>query len=147
MVQRRKFFRSWRPSQDKKKEDDVGRNLSEDESFTGWWTEGSAPFRRSRTGTVKRIDYLSQTGDKTFMGWWCEEIRRHGYDCELREKERGDFELSGNLASARLFHTQVIEPRKMKLPLHKRKVHIEAMTVLRRQTGRGFGEKIRSQFK
>jgi hypothetical protein len=65
----------------------------------------------------------------------------------LREKEEGDFELSGNLASAWLFHTQVIEPRKMKLPLHKRKVHTEAMTVLRRQIGRGFGQKIRSQFK
>jgi hypothetical protein len=81
------------------------------------------------------------------MEWWGEEIRRRGFDCELREKEKGDFELAGNLASVWLFHSQIIEPRKTKLPLHKRKVHTEAMAVLRRQIGRDFGEKIRSQFK
>ena len=65
----------------------------------------------------------------------------------MREKEKGDFELEGDLASAWLFQKQIIEPRKAKLPKHKRSVHKEAMRVLPRQIGRGFGEKIRSQFK
>jgi hypothetical protein len=96
---------------------------------------------------VKRIVYLSQTGDRTFMEWWCEQIKEHGFDCVLVEREKGDFELAGSLASAWIFHVRIVEPRKEKLPLHKRKVHNEAMRVLPRQIGRGFGEKIRSQFK
>jgi hypothetical protein len=81
------------------------------------------------------------------MEWWCEQIQAHGFDCELLEKEKGDFELAGSLASAWMFHSRIVEPRKEKLPLRKRKVHSEAMQVLPRQIGRGFGEKIRSQFK
>jgi hypothetical protein len=147
-VGQRRRFRTWNPPPDRKRnEAGAVRSLSEDELFTGWWTEGSTPFRRSRTGTVKRIVYLSQTGDRTFMEWWCEQIKEHGFDCVLVEREKGDFELAGSLASAWIFHVRIVEPRKEKLPLHKRKVHNEAMRVLPRQIGRGFGEKIRSQFK
>jgi hypothetical protein len=147
MAGQKRFFRRWTPREDGKKEADVSTSLSADELFTGWWTEGSIPFRRSRTGTVKRIVYLSQTGDKTFMEWRSGEIKKQGFSCILREKEKGDFELEGDLAPAWLFHEQIIEPRKAKLPRHKRSVHDEAMKVLPRQIGRGFGEKIRSQFK
>jgi len=141
-------FKVWHPPPYRKNDEiQEGRSLSEDELFTGWWTEGSTPFRRSRTGTVKRIVYLSKTGDRTFMEWWCDEIKRLGFDCVLVEKEKGDFELAGSLGSAWIFHSRIIEPRKEKLPLHKRKVHIEAMSVLPRQIGRGLGQKIRSHFK
>jgi hypothetical protein len=147
MAAQKRLFRRWTPREDGKKKADVSMSLSADELFTGWWTEGSTPFRRSRTGTIKSIVYLSQTVDKTVMEWWSDEIMKQGYSCILREKEKGDFELEGDLASAWLFHKQIIEPRKAKLPRHKRSVHDEAMKVLPRQIGRGFGEKIRSQFK
>ncbi len=148
MVKRRKLFRVWKPReghQSKGSNYDIG--LSDDELFTGWWTEGSTPFRRNRTGTVKRIVFMSQKGDRAFMEWWCDEIRKRGYQCILREKGKNDFELEGDLASAWLFHKRIIEPRKAKLPFHKRQVHKEAMRVLPRQIGRGFGQRLRREFK
>jgi hypothetical protein len=81
------------------------------------------------------------------MEWGCDEIRKRGFDCNLREKDEDDFKLEGSLSSAWLFHVQIIEPRKMKLPIDRRKVHEEAMAVLPRQVGRGFGKKIRRQSK
>lgn len=39
----------------------------------------------------------------------------------MREKEDENFDLDGSLASAWLFHLEIIEPRKNKLPLHKRR--------------------------
>jgi hypothetical protein len=79
-------------------------------------TEGSTPFRRSRTGTVKRIVYLSQTGDKTFMQWWSDEIMTQGCGCILREKEKGDLELEGDLASAWPFPQADYRTKKGKTP-------------------------------
>lgn len=46
----------------------VDRELSEDEPFTGRWTEGFTP-RKNRTGTVKRIVHTSQKGDRPFVEW------------------------------------------------------------------------------
>ncbi len=44
-----------------KKLESVERDLSDAELFTGWWTEGSTPFRRKRReATIKKIVYLSQ---------------------------------------------------------------------------------------
>ncbi len=68
MVKRRKLFRVWKPREGNQSKDSNNyMGLSDDELFTGWWTEGSTPFRRNRTGTVKKIVYLSQKGDMAFV--------------------------------------------------------------------------------
>ena len=148
MTKQRRLSRAWKPPvrNPKVPSPDV-ISLSEDELFTGWWTEGSTPFRKNRSGTVKRIVYLSQKGDRAFMEWWSDQISKKGFRCTVREKEKDDFELEGDLASAWLFHNRIVEPRKAKLPLHKKRVHQLAMKVLPRQIPRGLGEKIRSQLK
>ncbi|MDA4135430.1 MAG: hypothetical protein OK449_00345 [Thaumarchaeota archaeon] len=148
MVKRRRLSRAWKP---RVTDPYISRvdviALSEDELFTGWWTEGSTPFRKNRSGTVKRIVYLSQKGDRAFMEWWSDQISEEGYRCTVREKDKDDFELEGDLGSAWRFHSRIIEPRKAKLPLHKKRVHELAMKVLPRQISRGMGKKIRSQLK
>src|SRR5580658_6390201 len=101
MVKRRRLSRAWKPRVTDPYISTVDViALSEDELFTGWWTEGSTPFRKNRSGTVKRIVYLSQKGDRAFMEWWSDQISEKGYRCTVREKDKDDFELEGDLGSA-----------------------------------------------